>query len=88
MNDIDYERLADEIAKKLRVLPPPEKVIWTPAQCAEYLGVSAQHFVNRVSKTFGFPTAIKLPSESGGRGHARYYAVDVQTWVSQQKKAS
>jgi predicted DNA-binding transcriptional regulator AlpA len=87
MNDIDYEKLADEIAKKMRVLPPPEKVIWTPEQCAEYLGVSKLHFVNRVSKIYGFPAPIKLPSE-GGRGHARYYAVDVQTWVSQQKKAS
>lgn len=87
MSEIDYVKLADEIAKKLRVLPPPEKVIWTPEQCAEYLGVSKLHFVNRVSKTYEFPAPIKLPSE-GGRGHSRWYAADVQEWVATHKKAS
>lgn len=88
MTDIDYEKLADEIAKKLRTLPPPDKVIWTADQCAEYLCTSRRNFVDRISKTWGFPAAIKLPTENGSRGHDRWYATDVQSWVSQQKKAS
>lgn len=88
MSEIDYEKLADAIAQKLRLLPPADKVIWNADQCAEYLGISRRHYVDRVSKTWGFPAAIRLPTETGSRGHDRWYAADVQEWVSQHKKAS
>lgn len=85
MSDIDYEKLADAVAQKLRLLPPVDKVIWTSKQCAEYLGVSERHYVDRLSKSFDFPAPIKLPSDSG-RGHARWYAVDIQEWVKKYKR--
>ncbi len=88
MNDIDYEKLADAIARRMRALPPPDKVIWTADQCAEYLGIGRRHFVDKVSKAGGFPTAIKLPTDNGSRGHDRWHATDIQDWVSKQKKAS
>lgn len=88
MTDIDYEKLADAIARKMVAAPPPDKVIWTADQCAEYLGVCRRHFVNRVSKLWGFPAAIKIPTETGSRGYDRWYAIDVQQWVSTHKKAS
>lgn len=87
MSEIDYEKLAGEIAKKLRALPAPERIIWTAKQCAEYLGISERHYVDRLSKTYGFPTPIKLPSESG-RGHSRWYANEVQVWVVSHRNAS
>lgn len=88
MIEIDYDKLADAIVQRLRVLPPADKIIWTADQCADYLGISRRHYVDKVSKTWGFPAAIKLPTEIGSRGHDRWYAVDVQQWVSQHKKVN
>ena len=88
MSEIDYEKLAEAIARKLVTQPPADKVIWTAEQCAEYLGMSRRNFVDRVSKSWEFPAAIKLPSETGSRGHDRWYAIDIQNWVSTHKKAS
>lgn len=85
MNEIDYEKLADAIANKLRLLPPPDKIIWEAEQCAQYLRVSERHYVDRLSKSYGFPSPIKLPSEKG-KGHARWYAKDIQDWVLKQKQ--
>lgn len=88
MSEIDYEKLADAIARKMVAAPPPDKVIWTADQCAEYLGISRRHFVDRVSKAWEFPAAIKLPTDNGSRGHDRWYAAEIQKWVGEQKKAS
>jgi predicted DNA-binding transcriptional regulator AlpA len=86
MIEIDYDKLADAIVQKLRVLPPADKIIWTADQCADYLGMSRRHYVDRVSKTWGFPAAIKLPTDNGSRSYDRWYAADVQQWVTQYKK--
>jgi predicted DNA-binding transcriptional regulator AlpA len=88
MSEFDYDKLADTIAQKLRLLPPPDKIIWTGKQCADYLGISEKHFVDRLSKSFNFPEPIKLPSETGRRGHSRWYATEIMNWVSQHKQAS
>lgn len=86
MIEIDYDKLADAIVQRLRMLPPADKIIWTADQCADYLGMSRRHYVDSVSKTWGFPTAIKLPTDNGSRGYDRWYAADVQQWVAQHKK--
>ncbi len=86
MIEIDYDKLADAIVQRLRVLPPADKIIWTADHCADYLGVSRRHYVDRLSKTWGFPAAIKLPTDTGSRGHDRWYAAEVQQWVAQNKK--
>lgn len=85
MNEIDYERLADATAQRLHALPAQAKIIWTAKQSSDYVGVSERHYVDKVSKTFDFPTPIKLPTDRGRRGHARWYAVEVQDWVNAQK---
>lgn len=85
MNDLDYDRLADAIALRLQTLPPRSKVIWTAKQCAEYIGVGERHFADRLSKAFDFPAPIKLPTDRGRRGHARWYAVEVQNWIEKFK---
>jgi predicted DNA-binding transcriptional regulator AlpA len=88
MSEINYSELAKAIALELRALPSQDKIIWTAKQCAEYLGVSERHFVDRLSKSFGFPTPIKLPSDTGARGHSRWYEVELTAWVRKQKIAS
>lgn len=85
MKEIDYEKLADAIAQRLQALPSQARVIWTAKQCADYIGVSERHFVDKVSKAFDFPAPIKLPTDRGKRGHARWYAVEVQDWVAGHK---
>jgi predicted DNA-binding transcriptional regulator AlpA len=86
MNEIDYEKLATAIANRMRMLPPADAVIWDSKQCAEYLNISQKHFTDRVSKGNGFPSPIKLPAENG-RGHARWYAHEIQEWVKTHKCA-
>jgi hypothetical protein len=77
MIEIDYDKLADAIVKRLRLLPPADKIIWTADQCADYLGISRRHYVDRMSKTWGFPAAIKLPTDTG---HAAMTAGMQQTY--------
>lgn len=85
---INVDQLADAIAKKLRLLPPSDKVLWDSKECAEYLRMSEKHFMDRVSKTLKFPKPIKLPSETGRRAHSRWYALEIMEWVKSHKLAS
>lgn len=87
MCEIDYEKLADSVARKLGLLPPPEKIIWDAKRCAQYLLVTEKHFVDKLSKCFGFPSPIQLPSSTGSRGQKRWYAAELQDWVNKQKRA-
>jgi predicted DNA-binding transcriptional regulator AlpA len=86
--DINVDLLADAIAKKLRLLPPKDKVLWDAKECAEYLRFSQKHFVDHISKTLKFPRPIKLPSEAGRRAHPRWYASEVMDWAKSYKQAS
>lgn len=90
MSEISYDvdLLALAIAKKLRTMPPPDKVLWDAKECAEYLRMSEKHFVDRVSKTMKFPKPIKLPSETGRRSHPRWYAQEIMEWVKVHKQVS
>lgn len=85
MNEIDYDKLTDAIAQRLQASPVKTKVIWTAKQCADYICVGERHFVDRLSKAYDFPAPIKLPTDRGRRGHARWYAVEVQEWVAGHK---
>lgn len=82
MQEIDYDKLAAAIAEKLHAMPAQENVLWDANDCAAYLSVSAQHFTDRISKTYGFPAGTPLPSDAGTgkRAHKRWYATEVQTW--------
>ncbi len=89
MSEIDYEKLAGTIAQKLQLFPAPEKILWDATACAHYLSVSERHFVDWLSKQFGFPSPIVFPSRTGGgRGQSRWYAIEITNWVHKQKRAS
>ncbi len=85
MNEMDYERLVDAIAARLHALPAQAKIILTAKHCADYIGIGESHFADRMSKAFDFPAPIKLPTDRGRRGHARWYATEVQDWVAGHK---
>lgn len=84
--NIDYEKLADNIAQKLHAMPAQANVIWNAKQCADYLGFSERHFVDKVSKAISFPASIQFQITKGTRSHSRWYAAEIQTWVKKQKK--
>ena len=66
MSEIDYDKLADAVAKRLSLLPPPEKIIWDAKRCAEYLGVTEKHFVD---KKMG--DSVKVPCNVYGENFAQ-----------------
>lgn len=88
MSEIDYEKLADAIATKLAAKVPADKVLWDGKQCAQYLVISEKHFVDKVSKSYNFPAPVRLPSETGRRAHARWYAAEIMNWINNFKQAS
>lgn len=83
--EIDYTRLAAEIAAQLRPLlaAPAQRAagtLWRSTQCADYLGYTVRSFVDRVSKGDNFPPPVTLPS--GKRGGHRWRAADVIAWAA------
>lgn len=57
---------------------------WTPAQCAQYLGVSQQHFVDRISKLTSFPRpAIDFSPRS-----RQWRAGEVMAWAAKRQRAA
>jgi hypothetical protein len=43
--------------------------------------LSEGHVRERLASQPDFPKAVRLPTTSGGRGHARYRAKDVWAWM-------
>jgi predicted DNA-binding transcriptional regulator AlpA len=86
---IDYDKLADAVANKLRLLPPFESVLWNAEQCADYLNISESNFSNRISKSTKFPSPSILPSSTGGNGGKKlWFAHEVTKWSATRKKTS
>jgi predicted DNA-binding transcriptional regulator AlpA len=88
MSEIDYEKFAEALAKKIiEQTPALEKELWDSADGAKFFSVTRDYFTDKLSKTYGFPAAIKLPSE-GSRSRLRWFSADIKEWVKQQKLAS
>lgn len=85
-NVIDYEKLADMIAARLKNDLDAE--IWDGELCAKYLHVSKTYFINSISKIYGFPRPINIPVSGCYRSQPRWLSADVKAWIAQQKKAS
>lgn len=79
MNEaIDYEKLADEIAKRMEQQPKPEYVLWDGDRCAEYFHCSRKHFVDVISKKNEFPRPA-----CGSR--STWFASEVCNWAKSKK---
>ncbi|WP_434627520.1 helix-turn-helix transcriptional regulator [Chromobacterium sp. CV08] len=76
-----------ELSKKIESLGahvPVDKAIWSPATCAQYLGVSERHFAERLALKPGFPEPFNI--SAGERNLvARYRAKDIIAWVERQR---
>lgn len=63
---------------------PLRKILWDSKDCARYLRVSTRHFAEKLSYHHEFPKPVKLPSETGKRGHRRWYAKEVIQWLERR----
>lgn len=84
-DDENIARLADAIADRLSRRPPLERTLWSSDDCADYMRVSARHFMDRVACQHTFPDPIRVPTAEGKRGHPRWYAGEVMKWVEKHR---
>ncbi|OVE47202.1 hypothetical protein [Chromobacterium violaceum] len=63
---------------------PIDKALWSPATCAQYLGVSERHFSERLSLQPGFPEAFNVAAGEK-RMDLRWKAKDIMSWVERKR---
>lgn len=79
-NDL-INRLAAAVADRIRPQIPFDYEMWDIATIAACMKLSEAQVRERLAPQPDFPKAIRLPTTSGGRGHARYRAKDVWAWM-------
>lgn len=79
-NDL-INRLAAAVAERIRPSIPIEYDMWDIATIAQCLKLSEAQVRERLAPQPDFPKAVRLPTSTGGRGHARYRAKDVLSWM-------
>lgn len=69
-----------------RPVIPADKQLWDAAACAEYLGVSSQHFMQRIAVSPDFPRAINIAT--GTSRNRRWKVAEIMRWADarQEKK--
>lgn len=80
------EELADRIAKHLPRRIPLSVELWSHAEIALYLKVSARQVAERYAPLPGFPAAYRIPTRGPGRGYPRYKATEVIAWAESHKE--
>lgn len=80
------ERIAVEVARRIR--PQIEDDLWDSECAGLYLKVSARTVAERFAPLPDFPKAIRLPTESGGRGHPRWPAEEIRAWAKKYRERS
>ena len=58
--------------------------LWDAAQCAAHMGISRQHFVDRVSKLPSFPRPVVDFSPRS----RQWRAVEVMAWAAKRQRAA
>lgn len=79
-NDL-INRLAAAVADRIRPQIPFDYEMWDIATIAACMKLSEAQVRERLAPQPDFPKAIRLPTTSGGRGHARYRAKEVWAWM-------
>lgn len=79
-NDL-INRLAAAVADRIRPQIPFDYEMWDVATIAACMKLSEAQVRERLAPQPDFPKAIRLPTTSGGRGHARYRAKEVWAWM-------
>lgn len=81
--DIDLiNRLATALAKQIRPSIPLEVDLWDIATIAAVLKRSEAQVRERMACLPDFPKAVRLPSSTGARGQALYWAKEVLAWIA------
>jgi hypothetical protein len=75
------ERLAAAVADRIRPQIPFDYEMWDIATIAACLKLSEAQVRERLAPQPDFPKAIRLPTATGARGHARYRAKEVFAWM-------
>lgn len=85
LNDLAYQ-IVDILKKHIG---PHSEQLWDAEDCAAYLRCTARQVTDRYSAHPSFPEPVRLPTDNAnGRGHPRWYAVEVIAWVRQWKVKS
>jgi hypothetical protein len=79
-NDL-INRLAAAVADRIRPQIPFDYEMWDIATIAACLKLSEAQVRERLAPLPDFPKAIRLPTTTGSRGHARYRAKEVAAWM-------
>jgi hypothetical protein len=74
-------RLATALAKQIRPPIPLEVDLWDIATIAAVLKRSEAQVRERMACLPDFPKAVRLPSSTGARGQALYWATEVLAWI-------
>jgi hypothetical protein len=75
------DRLAAAVAERIRPQIPFEYEMCDVATIAAWMKLSESQVRERLAPQPDFPKAIRLPTTSGGKGHARYRAKEVFAWM-------
>lgn len=82
MSEVDLiEKLAAALEQRLRPTIPLSIDLWDISTIAAYLKRNESVVRERLACKPDFPAAIRLPTESGKRGHPLYKAKEVINWV-------
>lgn len=85
MNDM-IDQLATAIAQHMPSPIPLSVDLWSAKEIATYLKMAERVVIERVVALPGFPQAIRLPTQRGTKGHPRWKASEVITWVERYQE--
>jgi hypothetical protein len=80
------EKIAAAVAARMAPTIPIAVALWDTAACGAYLNRSPESFRERIAPRPDFPRAIRIPSETGGRGHPLWPAREVIQWASKYRE--
>ena len=85
---IDLDVLAEKIARSMARLPKAKDILWSAKDCAQYLGISERHFVDRCSKRLGHPKPVVLSDRDCANPTRRWYMNEIIDDARKRKSKS
>lgn len=87
MSEVDLiEKLAAALEQRLRPAIPLSIDLWDISHIAAFVKRNESVVRERIACKPDFPAAIRLPTESGKRGHPLYKATEVIKWVEKHRE--
>jgi hypothetical protein len=82
MSEVDLiEKLAAALEQRLRPSIPLNIALWDISTIAKFVNRNEAVVRERLACKPDFPSAIRLPTETGKRGHPLYKAQEIISWV-------